>query len=158
MEFDEVFRVMNAGLSAVDGWLIANRLSRNVAKTSYMLITNRTPPQNITLQIRGTNIEGQTKAKFLGVVIDNRLNFKDHVDSVCNRLSRSLGIMYRISPFIPKTVMLSLYYSIFYPHMIYAITKWGRSSLGNRARVRQLQNGVQSLLPVQADLTGFYYK
>jgi hypothetical protein len=151
LAFDEVFRVMNEGLSTVDGWLIANRLSLNIAKTSYMLITNRTQPQNIHLQIRGTDIARETKAKFLGVIIDHKLNFKDHVDNLCIKLSKSLGIMYRIAPFVPRAVMLNLYYSIFYPHMTYAITTWGMSSLGNRAKIKRLQNRVLSFLPAQAN-------
>jgi hypothetical protein len=155
--FDFVTRSMNGGLAGVDRWLTANRLSLNVDKTNFMIITNRPIPDDTGLIIGDSNIFRVNTAKFLGVFIDDKLNFKEHSSFVCNKLARSLGAMYKLSTLIPPYVLLNLYYSLFYSHMTYGITTWGRSSLGNMNRVMKIQKRAVSLLPTNVGTSSFLF-
>jgi hypothetical protein len=148
---------MNGGLAGVDRWLTANRLSLNVDKTNFMIITNRPIPDDTGLIIGDSNIFRVNTAKFLGVFIDDKLNFKEHSSFVCNKLARSLGAMYKLSTLIPPYVLLNLYYSLFYSHMTYGITTWGRSSLGNMNRVMKIQKRAVSLLPTNVGTSSFLF-
>ena len=58
------------------------------------------------------------ECKFLGVTLDDRLNFSLHCKSTCSKLSKTLGILYRIQGSVPQRVLVMLYYSLFYPHLI----------------------------------------
>lgn len=62
--------------------------------------------------------------KFLGVLIDSRLKFKEHVNDVAMKLSRAIGAIRRISFCVPDHVLLTLYYSLVYPYMTYCILAW----------------------------------
>ena len=70
-------------LTQISLWLKISRLSLHIKKTIYMLITNkkRTPNHN-DLQIEGECIHELCKIKFLGLIMDNKLNCKDHISDV----------------------------------------------------------------------------
>ena len=65
-----------------------------------------------------------TKTKFLGVVIDEKLNWKAHLDHLENKLKLSIVMLKRIKKFIPKTEYLKIYYALFLSHLCYCITVW----------------------------------
>ena len=74
--------------------------------------------------IDDTLIERVTSYKFLGILIDDKLTFKLHIELVQNKLSRNLGIMRKLN-FLPKKILVKLYYSIIYPFLIYGLLIWG---------------------------------
>ncbi len=56
---------------------------------------------------------------FLGVIIDSNLSWKPHIQKVCSKLARCMGIMYKAKHVLPKSAMVSLYYTLAYPHLMY---------------------------------------
>ena len=72
-----------------------NKLSLNVSKTNFMLFTNSKCETAIHISINNINIDMVSKTKFLGVLIDNKLNWKEHIAMIKSKLSKSLAIMYR---------------------------------------------------------------
>ena len=79
-------------LTQISLWLKISRLSLHIKKTIYMLITNkkRTPNHN-DLQIEGECIHELCKIKFLGLIMDNKLNCKDHISDVWNTIINRIG-------------------------------------------------------------------
>ena len=138
---------INATLVEIDKWLLANRLSLNINKTKYIIFTQnpRMFPE-VILTIRGHQLEQVKSIKFLGIHIDENLKFKYHIDNICKKLSRSLGILYRMSQFVPPYILLVLYYSIFYPHLIYGIVVWGGCGVVSVGRVKTIHRRALKLL------------
>ena len=92
---------LNLDLSIVNTWCIQNRLVINEKKTNAMIICSfqkcRTlPHHNLNLQINGNNIANVDSDKILGVYLDNNLLMNVHIDHICTKLSRLLGLLYRI--------------------------------------------------------------
>lgn len=144
---DEVAEVVNAELTKIDEWLKSNRLSLNVDKTNYMIISNSQSQPSIDLQIRGKSIKKVNNVKFLGVVLDDRLDFKLNTNAVINKISRSIGVMRRVRHLLPEEILLNLYYTTIYVHVIYGILAWGNSSIGNVNRLKAAQNRAIKLFP-----------
>jgi hypothetical protein len=138
---------VNAELVKVDEWLCSNRLSLNTGKSTYMIINNGSISSNIDLIIRNSSLKRVTRHKFLGVVIDSKLKFSDHVMMVAGRLSQSLGIMRRFSHIVSADAMRNLYFAFFYSHLTYAITAWGSACATAVNRVVNLTNRAIRLLP-----------
>ena len=67
-------------------------------------------------------------AKYLGVIIDRKLNWIDHITYVKNKISKCIGIMYKARQFLSKRALLDLYYAYIYPYMTYCIEVWGCAS------------------------------
>jgi hypothetical protein len=118
---------MNNELMSVVEWLKANRLSLNIDKTKYMLFMpkRKKVSHNIVIRLSGLAIEEVTNIKFLGVVLDNKLNFSDHISYVCKKVSKGIGILYKARPFINHKGLMTLYNSFLLPYFSYCIHVWG---------------------------------
>lgn len=152
-----VVEAINDGLVGIDRWLIANRLSLNLNKTFYMTFCRNQFPDDANVSIRNSNLVKVPKIKFLGITLDERLDFKEHTNVLCNKLARTVGIMYRVHNLLPINVMLKLYFSLFYSHLVYGILAYGKSSVGNINRLQSLQNRAVSLLPSGNDQSPFKF-
>ena len=77
---------MNRELVGVDNWLKTNRLSLNVSKPSYVIISNQ--KNALDIKIRETILTKVSTVKFNGVTLDENLTFKDHVNKVTSNISK----------------------------------------------------------------------
>ena len=89
---------VSAELERVEEWMRVSRLSLNVEKTFFMLFTHS--PVNradMVIEIGRRRVQNVRAAKFLGVIVDDQLNYIKHVNDLSKRLSRSTGLMRRNS-------------------------------------------------------------
>ena len=101
---------INKELSNISTWLKVNRLSLNVKKTHFMMFTNkRYSIAKIEIKIDNEPIEETTKTKFLGVIIDNKLTWKDHIMYISGKISRGMGIIIKSRKVLYKQTLLNLY-------------------------------------------------
>ena len=84
-------------------------------------------------------IEEKTCIKYLGVIIDSKLSFFQHAGSIKKKISRAIGILYKIRNFVTKSILINLYYSLIYPFLIYAVHIWGGTSDKNLRPLHVLQ-------------------
>ena len=134
-----LFAKVNMELSCIDKWLSVNRLSLNIKKTKYMIITHKTFLNNYKIRIRRKKIKRTNCIKFLGIQMDDKLNFDSHAIYICGKVARAVGVINRISYHLSFQQLVNLYYSIIYPHLIYCITVWGRSGSTGMGRVQRIQ-------------------
>ena len=124
---------MNNQLYKVNEWLCANKLSLNIEKSNFVIFH---PPQKkisypINLKINNKILEEKTSIKYLGVIIDSHLNWKDHVHELSKKISRSVGILLKLRHFVPIKILVQLYYSIIYPFLSYGALIWGNIYISN---------------------------
>jgi len=135
-------------------WTRNNRLSLHANKSNALLITNRRneiqTPALITMG--GSHLWFVDCVKFLGVQLDRKLNFSQHVQHVTSKLSKTVGIFYRIREFVPESLLVSLYYSLFYPYLIYCILVWGNTCDAHINSVVILQKRVVRLITSESYL------
>ena len=124
-------KIINKELKLLFDWLCANRLSLNVAKTEFIIF--RPPRKNldnrICLRLNGKKIFESTKIKYLGIILDNRLSWKFHTDELSKKLNRAVGMIYKIRDVCLKSVLRSLYFSLFNSHLSYGLPVWGNCKL-----------------------------
>ena len=77
--------------------------------------------------------------KYLGVFIDSHLNWKQHITNVSKKISRSIGVMYRIRKYLNLNTLKSIYYSLIYSHIVYAIQVWGSANDTELVKILTLQ-------------------
>ena len=79
---------------------------------------------NVCINIDGESISENSKTKFLGVIIDNNLCWKDHILYISGKIAREIGvIIYR--KYLMKDYVVTLYYSFVYPYLINCNHVWG---------------------------------
>ena len=74
--------------------------------------------------LRNEAIQRLTKAKFLGVIVDQHLNWKDHISMVSHKIYKSCGIISRIRNTLDIKSKIFIYYSLIHPYLTYCINVW----------------------------------
>jgi hypothetical protein len=59
----------------VDDWLIVNKLSLNLLKTSFMVVSHSQIPNDLSISVRNHQLNRVNVTKFLGVQIDDKLSY-----------------------------------------------------------------------------------
>ena len=130
--------VINDKLNIIYSWLAANKLSLNLSKTKYTLFHFQQKKIDIlpNIQIDKTKISNVRSYKFLGIVIDENLNWDCHKTYLSNKLSKTVGLLSKLKHFFPKYILLKMYNSLILSNITYGITCW---AFGNCSRIEILQ-------------------
>ena len=79
------------------------------------------------------------KSKFLGVILDAKLNWKDHLRYLSKKIAKTIGILGKARKVFDKSTLIGLYYSFIYPLLLYCVINWGNSDQQNIWPVFKLQ-------------------
>ena len=136
-----VYSKTNLELKNIDEWMTANKLTVNSAKTKYLLFTPRKSNCSISntsfeVYFRNNTIEKVSSIRFLGVIINENLSWKEHMNMIKQKIRSSLGSIMRVKPCLTTKAMLILYNLLLLSHLRYCITNW---CFGNRIKINQLQ-------------------
>ena len=110
-------------LKRVEQWLTSYRLTLNQSKTKGLLFGTRQLLQtssDYVLQIQGKDIKRVTKSNYLGVILDEQLNWKEHTDSICNKVNKRLGLLARIRSCLTLKAAKCVYNTLIEPIVLYA--------------------------------------
>ena len=133
-------------LSKLNVWFAVNKLSLNISKTNYMIFCSKSIPNNINIRINDRVIERVPYTKFLGVIVDEKLNWKEHISKVKNKTSKSLAIINKVKSLLNIDALKSLYYALFLPYINYCLEIWGSSNESNLQCIFKLQKNVVRLI------------
>ena len=127
---NELITIANQQLPLIVEWLATNKLTLNVSKTHYIIFRNvgKTINVNEDLIVAGTPIKQEKFTKFLGVWLDENLNWSKHIKEISKKIARGLGILSKARNYLDRTTMKTLYYSFVYPYLLYNIEVWGNAA------------------------------
>ena len=106
--------------------LNVNRLALNVKKSVIFHALNK-PMKNVTLKFGKKAIAQKKCIKYLGINLDEHLNWKCHITEITKKISRGIGIISRIRHYVDLSTLKSIYYSLIYSHLVNAIEVWGNA-------------------------------
>jgi len=111
-------------INIISDWMLANKLTINCDKTNYMVFhPNKTTKDSsdLNLYINNQQIKRAIVTKYLGVYIDENLDWKLHIKEVCQALRKYVGVFYKLNQKLPIKVLKMLYFALIYPRILYAI-------------------------------------
>ena len=122
-----LYRKMNSDLSRLSQWFKNNSLSLNIDKSNYILFKtkNKVSICNETIHMDGRQIKKVDSTKFLGVHIDEHLNWSVHVKHLLTKLSSGLYSLNMAKNILPIYSKKLLYFSHIQSHLIYGLSAWG---------------------------------
>ena len=123
--FINLQNILEQEVHKVTKWLAANKLLLNVAKTHTMLFTFKQKVPNLKININNTEIEEKCTTSFLGVQINNKLNWKANISQICKKISKSIAILRMVRSIFPSNILKMIYMSLIYSHINYCILIWG---------------------------------
>ena len=93
---DNVIASLGQVSDALFNWFKNNRLKNNVDKCHVLVSTNKP----VGIKVGDYTIDNSECEKLLGVKIDVNLNFDDHISDLCNKASRKISALARVTPFL----------------------------------------------------------
>ncbi len=118
--------IINKELQDINDWLKSNKLSVNITKCKYMIF--HTPQKRVKplgLKIENTIVEKVYEFNFDGLVMNENLNWKSHVNKIANKISKSMDILNKLKHFLPLNAKVLIYNSIILSHLNVCILTWG---------------------------------
>ena len=116
---------LNTELNKIYKWFCVNKLSLNIAKTNYILFGRYPHQQNVAnMIINNVTIQRVQASKFHGVLIDESLNWKNHINMEKSKLSKVAFFIYKVSRCVDHSDMRTLYCPLFYLTW-YIVLKYG---------------------------------
>lgn len=119
---------VNEAIKSVIKWLDNNNLQMNLDKTKITHFRQRNGPTNFNIAYENKNIKIVNETKYLGLIIDDRLNWKAHIQALCKKLSTAAYQLHKLAPVMDVDALITAYHGIVASHLRYGIIFWGNST------------------------------
>lgn len=138
---ESMFDTMNTQLHVLADWFKANMLSLNASKTNYMLLSNKRiiPTSSTSIMIDDKIIHKVETVKFLGVHIDHKLEWTDHINNCKKKISSGLYALNASKRYLSKNNLRTLYFSLIHSHLTFSNIIWGSAKPSKLAKIVTLQ-------------------
>ena len=146
-------------MANISQWLAANKLSLNVGKSKLLIFSNQkstskgsktnkndeTETDHFKLLMNGEILKEVKFAKYLGVLIDNKLKWTNQIDAINLKLSKGNGLLAKVRHYVPSSVLRSLYFSFINPHIDYNLLNWSMAASTN---LKSIENNVKKAVRI----------
>lgn len=119
-------------------WYKHSRLSLNVKKTEYMLFFSDNGKLAPILQ--GEKIKQTSAYKLVGLLIDDKLAWDQHLEKVVTKLRQTIGMLARAKHTLPQQCKLLVYHSLFRSYLTYGLAHYGALLESQKKKLQMLQN------------------
>ena len=116
--------IANKELIKIKDFFDANNLIVNINKTSFIHIPPVKVKQKINLKIGSTNLEQKSEIEFLGVLIDENLNFNAHFKKVYSKAQKGLNALIATKNILNYKAKKNIYNSLIHSHISYCALIW----------------------------------
>jgi len=160
---DQLIDNVNRELKKWAVWFCANKMAVNVSKTKFIIFHNKgkkvdlkgkeitfhsnpsspsSPPTPLE-RIHSKHPDPSKRSyKLLGILIDENLSFEYQINSLRNKLSRSIYIINKAKHFLPNKSLRDLYFALFHSHLTYCPIITGCANKTNLDKIATLQKKI----------------
>ena len=136
-------------LKKVNEWFAANKLTLNISKTSYVIfkskrLTNINMPNSISIE--NMEIHRESQVSYLGLILDEHLDWNSHTNEMCNKLKAFFPLFYNIRQYLDQEHIRTIYYTMVYSRLKYGCIITGQTSQYNLDKIQILQNKLLKVL------------
>ena len=129
--------------------MIESRLVLNLSKTKALLFGTKQKLKTVlffNVKLQDKAVERVSKFKYLGVTLDESFTWKEHVDAVCIKVNKRLGLLARIRSCLTLEASKSVYNCLILLTLTYADAVWGELSVTCSDNLQRLQNQAAHII------------
>ena len=156
-DMDEIYQKFETISTIFVDWVDLNGLTLNLKKTKYMVFHRQ---KNLKVdrefKISGKAIDRETEARFLGVIVDDKLTWSKHISTVKTKMARYIGIMYKLKHVLPLKARIQIFQSMVQSHLNYCSLIWGFSAKSNIELL--FRNQKKAMRAVMPGYVNYFYK
>ena len=117
-----------------------------MTKTEFILIGSRQRLSTVSNSFPNRLAFQVATAKFLGVTVDDNLDWGSHIEKIIKKVSSGIGAIKRVRHLVPKATLHLIYQALIHPHFNYCNTVWGNCGITLRNKLQKLQNRAARVL------------
>ena len=149
----------NLDMIMLQDWFYANKLTLNVGKLVCMLFKPKFKEGKLELTVATKRIDAVKSSKFLGVWLDDELNWKEHVKHLLTKLKSKIGMLYRAKNLLSVHSKRIIYFAQIKSHLTYGMAVWGSMLSGHQLKELQtIQNKCVRQIDLRLSLQDVYKK
>ena len=125
----KINKVVNKDLTFLIQWLHANKIFLNVAKTEVIIFRRKKKQLDfgLNLKICGKKLKASNYVKYLGIYLDEYLEWSHHGNYLSHKLVKASAILCKLCHYVNEATIKSIYYAIFHSNLPYVCTAWGQN-------------------------------
>jgi len=140
--------LINTKLQNVLSWANINQLTISHTESQDHVISpslkKPTPPINI--QLNSKQIHTTKTVKYLGLHLDEKLLFQDHINTLEDKISYLIGIMSKLKHYVTHSTLKQIYFAMVHSYVSYAVIIWGSTNKSYFSQLISLQNKAVKIL------------
>ena len=151
---------LNSDLASLFEWVTSNGFTVNVSKCQSLFLARRHRRHQLStirLLLDGNLIPPRRSIRYLGFIVDEYLNWSDHVKSVRRRSLAALAAIRKVSMRLSSKILSTLYNAFVLPYLTYCCVVWHFCSKSLTDNLQRVQNYVMRLILKQPPRTGSQY-
>ena len=133
---------VNQELQKIEDWIQINKLTVNYEKSKFVIFNRKNSTKQFRIKMQGNQIEQLTDIKYLGIQLDDKLNWKKQINRVKTKLSSASYIIAKSKNYLDQQTLKLLYYTLAFPHINYCLTAWGGTYKTTLQPIVKLQNRI----------------
>ena len=138
---------VNNELINIDNWLKSNKLSLNYAKTKFMIISHdQNAKSKFEVKINAVPINNCSSYKYLGIIFDDDLKWKTHLEHISKKLSQATGIIAKLRNYVSNENLKTIYNSFAQCYLQYGSLCWGNSNKTLLENIQKQQNKILKVM------------
>ena len=153
---EEILKKFDTIALSILKWVNTNGLALNLKKTKCMIFSRQQVFINREIKIGGVIIDREKEARFLGVIVDDKLNWSKHIATVKAKMARYVGMMYKLKYFLPLKARIQIFQSFVQSHLNYCSIVWGFAAKSNIELL--FRNQKKAMRAVMPGFVNYFYK
>jgi hypothetical protein len=110
----------------INNWFKTNQLALNLSKTRYLQFrTKSSKDYDLKLNYQGNYVKNSTNTKFLGLIVDDSLSWKDHIDQMTSKLNTACFVIRTLQSILSQETLRMVNFVYVHSIMSYGIIFWG---------------------------------
>ena len=120
---------VNQDMKNLTNWLNANKISLNISKTEVALFKSSRKRADVPLNLKlnGKRLYPTNSVKYLGLKINENLNWKQQISDIAIKLNRANAILSKLRYLIDRKPLKLIYHAIFESHLCYSSLVWAQN-------------------------------
>ena len=119
---------VNVELEKVYNWLCSNKLTLNISKSKCMIITRKRNILPMSIKIDNIELEQCQSYKYLGVIFDKDLSWKQHIEHICGKITKTVSSLALLRHRTSISVLREVFYALINSYLKYGIIVWGNAA------------------------------
>ena len=149
-------QVLQADVGKVAQWTTDNEMVLKESKTKAMLVAGKRVHKmmssaSLIIYVNSVELEQVELHKVLGVIIDTQLNFNEHIDKLCKKVTQRITVLKKIRRHLRLDQRIFYYNAMIKQIMMYSSSVWVSILVENLNKVLRLQKRVARVI-VNADI------